>query len=144
MKFSDDLVRYASALVGPSDAPDLVADMFVSLLRRGDETWSTVREPRAYLFRSTTNAARMHVRGRLRRHGREVAWSSGVPAGELTSDPLVGAALNGLSVRQRAAVFLTYWEDLSVDEVARRMGISEGAVKRHLARGRSGLREVLT
>ena len=67
-----------------------------------------------------------------------------IAQGELLRDPAVVAAVAQLSVRQRAAVFLTYWEDLGTVEVARRMGVSEGAVKRHLARGRSVLREVLT
>ena len=53
------------------------------------------------------------------------------------------AAVDRLSVQQRAAVVLTYWEDLSVAEVAQRLKISEGSVKRHLARARSRLRETL-
>lgn len=48
-----------------------------------------------------------------------------------------------LSTRQRATVILTYWEDLTPGEVAGRLGVSEGSVRRHLARGRSKLREVL-
>jgi RNA polymerase sigma factor (sigma-70 family) len=52
-------------------------------------------------------------------------------------------AMSMLSTQQRAAVILTYWEDLTVGEVARRLGVSEGSVRRHLARGRSKLREVL-
>jgi RNA polymerase sigma factor (sigma-70 family) len=49
-----------------------------------------------------------------------------------------------LSVQQRAAVFLTYWEDLSPDVVAERMGVSPGTVKRHLARARKRLGELLS
>jgi DNA-directed RNA polymerase specialized sigma24 family protein len=142
-KWSGDLVMYATALVGSTDAPDLVADTFAVLIRRGDERWAEVRNARAYLFRSVTNSARMLVRSRSRRHERERAWPPVVAHGELLRDPAVIAALAQLSVRQRAAVFLTYWEDLGTAEVARRMDVSEGAVKRHLARGRSVLREVL-
>jgi RNA polymerase sigma factor (sigma-70 family) len=53
-------------------------------------------------------------------------------------------ALNRLSVQQRAAVLLTYWGDLSTEAVAERMGISVGAVKRHLARARKRLQEWLS
>jgi len=53
------------------------------------------------------------------------------------------AAVDRLSVQQRAAVVLTYWEDLSAADVAKRLRISEGSVKRHLARARSRLRETL-
>src|SRR6056297_1024706 len=93
---------------------------------------------------SVTNSARMLARSRSRRHERERTVPAVIAQGELLRDPAVVAAVAQLSVRQRAAVFLTYWEDLGTVEVARRMGVSEGAVKRHLARGRSVLREVLT
>jgi RNA polymerase sigma-70 factor (ECF subfamily) len=46
-------------------------------------------------------------------------------------------------VQQRASVVLTYWEDLSPADVAIRLGISEGSVKRHLARARARLKELL-
>lgn len=40
-------------------------------------------------------------------------------------------------------VLLTYWADLDPGTVAERLGISEGSVRRHLARARARLREVL-
>jgi DNA-directed RNA polymerase specialized sigma24 family protein len=141
--WADELTAYATALVGSADAADLVADTFAAQLRRGEFSWAQVRDPRAYLFRSVTNAARMHHRGSSRRRARELRWPPSGPQGELLGDPAVLAAVGALSVRQRAAVFLTYWEDLGPAEVAQRLGVSEGAVKRHLARGRSALREVL-
>jgi RNA polymerase sigma factor (sigma-70 family) len=55
----------------------------------------------------------------------------------------VREAVAGLSVRQRAVVVLTYWADLDPRAVAERLGISEGSVRRHLARARARLREVL-
>ena len=42
------------------------------------------------------------------------------------------------------AVLLTYWADLPAEAVAERMGISTGAVKRHLARARKHLEEWLS
>jgi RNA polymerase sigma factor (sigma-70 family) len=55
----------------------------------------------------------------------------------------VRAAIQQLSVRQRAVIVLTYWGDFTPRAVAATLGISEGAVKRHLARARHRLREVL-
>jgi RNA polymerase sigma-70 factor, ECF subfamily len=55
----------------------------------------------------------------------------------------VRRSLDRLSVQQRAVTYLTYWHDLSPREIARLLSISEGTVKRQLARARSTLREVL-
>lgn len=58
--------------------------------------------------------------------------------------PEVLTAVFTLSVQQRAVIVLTYWEDLTPASIATLMDISEGSVKRHLARGRSRLKEALT
>ena len=142
-KWGDDLVRYATALAGPADAPDLVAEAFTTVLARGDGAWVTVDEPRAYLYRVVTNSARMSARSGLRRRARELRWRTEGVTGELLVDPRVQQALDHLSVRLRAVVYLTYWHDLAPSAVASLLSISDGAVKRHLARARSTLREVL-
>jgi RNA polymerase sigma factor (sigma-70 family) len=53
-------------------------------------------------------------------------------------------AVERLSVQQRAAVYLTYWEDLPALAVAERMGVTTGTVKRHLDRARKRLEELLS
>ena len=57
--------------------------------------------------------------------------------------PEVLAAVARLSPRQRAVVYLTYWDDLDPMSVAEVLGISDGAVRRHLARARKSLRRLL-
>lgn len=99
----------------------------------------------AYLFRAVYNEAlRLRRRAALRR-AREPVSSVALP--ERTEDllprPDIRGALLGLSVRQRAVVVLTYWLDLSPARIAKMLGVSTGTVKRHLARARAHLREVL-
>ena len=53
------------------------------------------------------------------------------------------SALRGLPDRQRQALVLRYYADLSEAQIAEMMGISKGAVKSHTARGMSSLRTVL-
>jgi RNA polymerase sigma factor (sigma-70 family) len=55
----------------------------------------------------------------------------------------VVAALQGLTARQREAIVLRYYADLSEAEIAAAMGISRGAVKSHTARGMAALRAAL-
>ena len=53
------------------------------------------------------------------------------------------AALRNLPDRQRQALVLRYYADLSEAQIADMMGITPGAVKSHTARGMSSLRTVL-
>ena len=140
-KYADDLVRFATGLVGPFDAPDVVTD--ACLRSFGAGSWPAVSNHRAYLYRSVLNQARSHHRSTLRRRIREMraATANEMPIQETDLDVL--DAVDKLSVQQRASVILTYWEDLTAAQVAARLGISEGSVKRHLARARSRLKELL-
>jgi RNA polymerase sigma-70 factor (sigma-E family) len=53
------------------------------------------------------------------------------------------AALAALPPRQRAAVVLRYWEDLSIVDTARLLGVTEGTVKASCAHGLAALRDAL-
>ncbi|HLT95176.1 MAG TPA: RNA polymerase sigma factor [Acidimicrobiia bacterium] len=140
-KHADDLVRFATGLVGPFDAPDVVTD--ACLRSFSSPNWPSVTNPRAYLYRAVLNQARSHHRSTLRRRVREMRTAAREETWSPEIDVDVLAAVDRLSVQQRAVVVLTYWEDLRASEVGARLGISEGSVKRHLNRARSRLREYL-
>jgi RNA polymerase sigma-70 factor (ECF subfamily) len=140
-KYADDLVRFATGLVGPFDAPDVVTDACLRCFRA--KGWPTVANHRAYLYRSVLNQARSHHRSTMRRRIREMRTATFEASVPVEVDVDVLAAVDKLSVQQRASVVLTYWEDLTPAEAGSRLGISEGSVKRHLARARSRLKELL-
>lgn len=140
-KHGDELIRFATFLVGPADAPDVVS---AAVLRTFESrAWADVRNKRAYLFRAVLNEVRMAHRGAVRRRGRELRAE---PLGSVDVPeprPDVLEAVASLSPRQRAVIVLTYWDDLTPEAVADLLDISEGAVRIHLARGRRRLRKVL-
>lgn len=140
-KYADELVRFATGLVGPNDAADVVAEAFVRVL--GSGSWPDVERPRSYLYRTVLNEVRMRHRSTMRRRAREMRAADREAMEDRSVRPEVLENLGILSARQRAVVVLTYWEDLAPGEVADRIGISEGSVRRHLARARAKLREVL-
>jgi DNA-directed RNA polymerase specialized sigma24 family protein len=84
----------------------------------------------------------MHHRSASRRLARErrVATSE-VVEDRVEIDALT--VLDVLSVRQRAVLVPTYWYDQDQKTAAATLGISRGAVARHLARAHSRLREVM-
>lgn len=140
-KHADDLTRFATGLVGPSNAADVVAEAVLRCL--GSERWVAVTDKRAYLYRCVYNEAARFHRSTNRRRWREeqVAQSESFEPPELR--PEVLSAIARLSIRQRAVIILTYWDDLDSVAIATLLDISDGSVKRHLARGRSRLKEAL-
>ncbi|GAA4238815.1 SigE family RNA polymerase sigma factor [Actinomadura meridiana] len=56
----------------------------------------------------------------------------------------LGRALRHLPERQRLAVMLRYYEDMSEREIAETLGISVGTVKSTVSRGMTKLRELMT
>lgn len=136
-----ELVRFATVLVGPSNASDVVSDAMLSLL--GGTALGDADHPRALMYRAVLTTARSMQRSGFRRRARERKVAERVGREDPEIRPEILRAVARLSTRQRACVFLTYWEDLPVSDVAQRLGISDGAVKKHLARARSQLREVL-
>jgi RNA polymerase sigma factor (sigma-70 family) len=141
-KYADELVRFATVLVGPDNAADVVSASVISAFRA--PAWSDVTNPRAYLYRAVLNESRMTARRDARRVRYEQrAAPRDVVEAAPTPRPEVFAAVAALSPRQRAVVYLTYWEDLDPGAAAALIGISDGAVRRHLARARKNLRGVL-
>lgn len=136
-----ELTRFASVLVGPDDAQDVVSSAFARCIASAG--WDGVEDRRAYLYRAVSNEARSLQRAAARRRRRErsIPVERAVEFG--TPRPEVRAAIQQLSVRQRAVVFLTYWHDMTDAAAASCLGISPGSVRRHLARARARLREVL-
>jgi RNA polymerase sigma factor (sigma-70 family) len=102
-----------------------------------------VSNPRAYLFRAATNAVHNLRRSRGREQVRVERYATrDMASGEPdTSD--VRAALIGLSPRQRAVLYLAYWEDQTEAAIAEQLGLRVGTVRRHVHRALEHLRKVL-
>lgn len=140
--YAVELTRYATGLVGPFDAADVVTD--ACLRAFSAKQWPEVANKRAYMYRAVFSVATDHHRSTLSRRLREMKSASPESAPPTDVDFDVLGAVERLSVQQRSAVLLTYWADLPVERVAEHMGVSTGAVKRHLARARKHLEEWLS
>lgn len=136
-KYASELLRFATSLVGPADAPDVVSEAVVKSM--WSETWKSVVDPRAYLYQAVLNESRMHHRGTMRRNAREMKAASL----DMVTVSVVGIdvweAMGSLNVSQRACVFLRYWEGMTTVEIAEELAMSTRSVRRQLARARSSL-----
>jgi RNA polymerase sigma-70 factor, ECF subfamily len=117
-------------------ADEATSEAFVRLLDYRDG----VRDPVAWVFRTAFRLAAAELR-RERASDQEMAEGSALDAPGLPSDLV--AALRRLSPDQRVAVFLHYYADLPVSEVARLSGSSSATVKVRLHRARRSLRAML-
>src|SRR5262245_2618679 len=131
----------------PADAEEVAQDAFVRVWRalprfRGEAAFST------WLYRIVVRLA-IDRASRLRAQRTRAAR---LEASETVPDPVAGAEgageagerLEGMMSRltevQRAVVTLFYYQDRSVEEVARLLAIPENTVKTHLSRARATLR----
>ncbi|MFD8596482.1 SigE family RNA polymerase sigma factor [Kitasatospora sp. NPDC059646] len=138
------LLRTAYLLTGEQHAAE---DLAQSAAERTCAAWSKVRradDPHSYVRRIMVN---QHAR-RWRRRAPEVLVeavpdTAGADDGYARSDQrrMLIAALAALPPRQREAVVLRHWEDLSDSQAAAAMGCSTGAVRSHAAKGIAKLRE---
>src|SRR5580700_596606 len=142
------LVRLAALLVRDvATAEEVVQDSFVAMhggwrrLRDSDKALS-------YLRQSVVNRSRSVLRHRVVVDRNAPKPPPDMPSAEhgaitLLERSAVVSALRPLPPRQREALVLRYYGDLSEAQIASAMGISKGAVKSHTARAMIALRSVL-
>ncbi len=133
------MVRLAYLMVGSTTvAEDLVQDAFARMHRH----WDNAEHPKAYLRAAVVNACRSHLRRvaleRAYRRHPSAAGEGAVPAADEMFD-----ALAKLPARQRAALVLRFYEDLSEADIAVALGCRPGTVKSLLHRGLAELRQVV-
>jgi RNA polymerase sigma-70 factor (sigma-E family) len=142
------LVRLAAMLVRDTPtAEEVVQDAFVAM-HGGWYRLEDTDKALAYLRQAVVNKSRSVLRHRVVVEKNLQNPPPDMPSAEhgafaaLERSEVV-AALRKLPERQREAIVLRYYLDLSEADIAATMGISRGAVKSHTARGMAALRAAL-
>jgi RNA polymerase sigma-70 factor (sigma-E family) len=142
------LVRLAAVLVRDTPtAEEVVQDAFIAM----HDGWQRLRgteKALAYMRQAVVNRSRSVLRHRMVVEKNQQKPPSDMPSAEhgaliLLERSAVVVALRGLPERQREAIVLRYYADLSEAEIASAMKISRGAVKSHTSRGMAALRAAL-
>jgi RNA polymerase sigma-70 factor (sigma-E family) len=128
-------------------AEDIVQDAFLGLCRR----WRSLDDADnalGYLRTSVLNGCRSVHRVRFRRQGitldapGDTASAEDIALlGEANRQVLAG--IRRLPARQREAVVLRYYLDMTEDQAAQAMGVSRGTVKSATSRGLAALARML-
>lgn len=163
-RYQNRLVTVLEHLVGKrGQAEDLAQEVFLRVYR-ARESYVPGSKFSTWLFTIANNVAANSLRSRSRRREVQVtsnddddrepasleqlaqAASGLMPTRQLDKAELrdvVRAALETLSERQRLAVLLCKFEEMSYADIAAAMDLSPKAIKSLLARARDNLREVL-
>jgi len=146
----DPIYRFAVYRVGSDAAADVAADTFAQALRSADRMDPT-RNGRAWLFGIASNVIRHHRRTEERRirayaaveRHSDVAGTNGRPESEILLRACLVEALAQLDARDREALLLFAWANLSYEEIATALQIPLGTVRSRIHRARRVLRESL-
>jgi RNA polymerase sigma-70 factor (sigma-E family) len=135
----DRLVRLAYVLTGSREvAEDVVQDSFVRLYRH----WLSAEKPEQYVRQIVVNGCRSHHR-RAGRQREKMARLHVVDATVDRHGVELSDVLLELPYRQRAAIVLRYYSDLSEAEIADVLGCRPGTVGSLIHRGLARLRMVI-
>jgi RNA polymerase sigma-70 factor (sigma-E family) len=142
-------LRLAYLLTGERElAEDLVQDAFVKVLGRFDDLRH--RDAfEAYLRRTLINLSHSTFRRRrverayAARERQHVRTTPVTPVPDLEAQNEMWHRLQRIAPRQRAALVLRYYVDLSEQETAETLGCSLRSVKSLVSRGLGGLRDQL-
>jgi len=144
------LIRLAVVMIGDRQAAeDVVQEAFCGLFRR----WAHLADKDkalSYVRSCALNGCRSELRRRIRNERRASRDTAPADAESAEYAALVGeehrevlAALRRLPRRQREALVLRFYLDLSEPEIAAAMGISPGTVKSTTSRALAALSRLL-
>jgi RNA polymerase sigma-70 factor (sigma-E family) len=144
------LIRLAVVMLGDrSAAEDVVQEAFAGLYRRWDHLYGADRAL-GYTRASVLNGCRSRLRARVREKHVAAASQATLAAASAEQAVLIGeehaavlTALRRLPDRQREALVLRYYLDLSELEIAAWMGIGRGTVKSTTSRALAALGRLL-
>jgi RNA polymerase sigma-70 factor (ECF subfamily) len=132
----DASYRLASAILGDAaEAEDATHDAFIQAWRR----WSTLRDPAKFehwfsriLVNTCRNRLRRRARWRTQDLSDDLATAPGDPMGQALDKDVLGSAIARLSPDHQIVVALRFYRDMTVDEIARQLGIRPGTVSSRL------------
>lgn len=137
-----EILGYLTRRIGPTDAPDLLADTFLVTWRRRDELPAPELR-RAWLFATARNLMRAHLRTTIPLAPTGEAHQAETPPGPShdtsATDQTVRDVLAALDDTDRELLTMTCWERLSVAEAGRALGLTSGTARVRLHRVRRRL-----
>lgn len=122
-----------------NDADDIYQDVFLRYLKR-KPVFENDEHEKAWFIRVTLNCSKTHLKSI--RNPKIEELDESFEAEEVGREDL-SFALDRLPKKYRAVIHLFYYEDMSIGDIARSLGLKEGNVRMLLTRARRRLKEIL-
>lgn len=142
-KYSDMLYRIAYIYTGScQESEDIVQEVFIKFLNKSSSFKDSNHE-KAWLIRVAANKCKDYLKSS--RHSNmplndEIIWGKNCDDDKRLD---VQAAILSLDDKYKTIIYLYYYEDCSVNEIASILRLSKSAVKMRLSRAREQLKSVL-
>ena len=139
--YSDLILRLSyTYLKSTQDGEDICQTVLLKLLT-AERAFDSPAHEKAWVIRATVNACKDELRA-FRRRAVPLEEGLETAAPELPRSEVLEAVM-ALEEKYRTVLYLFYYEDLPVDEIAALTGRSRAAVSAHLSRGRKKLKTML-
>ncbi|OGO56937.1 MAG: hypothetical protein A2Z32_01015 [Chloroflexi bacterium RBG_16_69_14] len=142
----DRAYRLARAILrDPAEAQDATHDAFVQARRK----WETLRDPARFeqwfdtILVNTCRDRLRATRWQATDTSAEVAAASGDPFGQAHDRDVLGNAIAELSPDHQVVVTLRFYRDLTIEDIAARLGIPSGTVQSRLHNALKRLHEAI-
>lgn len=142
----DAIHGYAQRRVGRDRAEEIAAETFTRAFERRARYDLRCDDARPWLLGIAANVLRHHWRSERRRllaYGRAAAELRPADYPPVPVATEIVAALDALPARDREALLLFAWADLTYEDIAVALGVPVGTVRSRLARARRRLRDGL-
>ena len=141
-RYSAMIYRLAYARLGNRyDAEDITQEVMLKYIR-ANKSFRDDEHRKAWLLKVTVNAVKSFVSSAYNRHREEIEKAENVSY-EMDEPTGVAEAVAQLPEKYRTVIHLFYFEELSVKQIAKITGATEGTVKSQLTRGRDKLRQIM-
>ena len=130
-----------SYLKNTSDADDIVQDTFMKYLG-SDKRFDTLDSEKYFLIRVCINIAINLLKSKWKKDViKDDSITDVVYSSDDSSNVDYFSLICSLPSKYKSVMVLYYWEDFSVEEVAKALNISTSSVKKRLERGRNMIKD---
>lgn len=141
--YSDMMFRVAYNITcNREDAFDVCQDVFMKLMKNKNKIQSDAHL-KAWLIRVTVNCAKNFKGQAYNRYTVPIDDINGAKTDNLDDKLVLTACVQKLPEKYKTAIYLFYYENMSINEIAKVLDIGDNTVKTRLARGRDKLKKIL-